>query len=191
MRSDRFIGRSLRIALRLVFSLSGPGTYFFEKCYDYMRFSMLEGQDRFTGYRNGLVNLEGDKGNQTPGEDPIDKLPESIDGDDDWDFTSAMDREFAQRVSVKWKLQNLQYECRTIERKLPTDVTEAVELAQELLGSADAPVYSVPLLKVSVSAGRDTTKLAAESDTSKACIVELEWMVTTTVRRHEEFLDKV
>lgn len=67
----------------------------------------------------------------------------------------------------------------------------AVELAQEVLGSADAPVNTIPSLEVRVTAGGDTTRLAPELDNAKARIAELESVKNTTVRQHKVFLDVV
>lgn len=44
------------------------------------------------------------------------------------------------RGCVKRKLQDLQDECRTIKRKVPTNIAEAAGLAQKLLYSLDVPV---------------------------------------------------
>lgn len=96
---------------------------------DYTEYPMLNEQDRVTSYRNNPVASEGAQGNSTSSADKnIENLPKGVDDDEDWDFDCVICGEFAQRVSVKRKLQDLQDERRTRKRKVPTNVTEVVEL---------------------------------------------------------------
>lgn len=72
-----------------------------------------------------------------------------------------------------------------------TNVAKAVEVAQELLRSADAPVNTVPSSEVKVTAGEHTTGLAAELEKGKCRIAELESFVTINFGRHKEHSEEV
>lgn len=92
----------------------------------------------------------------------IDNLPEDVDHDDDWDSNGAQGGESAQLVHVKQMFPNFQDKCRKMERKVPTNVTEAVQLARELLRSDEVPLNTLPSSIVLVIAEEDTTWLTAD-----------------------------
>lgn len=80
-----------------------------EKCDDYTEYSMLDEQDRVSGYRNRPVASERAQENITSAANPnIDNLLKGVDDDDDLDFDGAIDVESAQRDCVKRYLQDLQ-----------------------------------------------------------------------------------
>lgn len=56
----------------------------------------------------------------------------------------------------------MQDECQTKKRRFPTNFAEAVEFAQELIQSLDAPVNAIQSSEVSVTPGEDATALTAE-----------------------------
>lgn len=79
------------------------------------------------------------------GTDPyIDCLPEGNDDDGDQDFAGAVGGESAQSFVVKRMLQNLEDHCRTLKRKVSTNISEAVELAHDLSRSLYVHVNVVP-----------------------------------------------
>lgn len=101
-----------------------------EKEDDNTKYSILEKQDRLSGYLDSPVVLESIQSNLTPRADPvIDNLPEGVGDDNAWNFDGAICEEFAQRVGVKRKLLDLQNECRAKKRRVLTNVAEAVDLA--------------------------------------------------------------
>lgn len=87
---------------------------FLENGEDYMKYPMVVEKDRVTSCRNSPVASEGVQGNLTPGAEPnIDKLPEGVDENEDWDFDGAISGESSQYVGMKRKLQKLQDEGRS------------------------------------------------------------------------------
>lgn len=102
----------------IVYSFSNHGTFdyfaeqawelFFEKDEDYTEYLMLEDQGHVSGYWKSPVTLEEVEGYLTPSmHQNIDKIPEGVDDNDDWDFNGAIGGKSAQRVSIKRKLQDL------------------------------------------------------------------------------------
>lgn len=104
--------------------------------------------------------------------------------DDDWDFDKTIGIESILHFNVKRNLLDLQDDCRTRKRKIPTNVAEAVDQTQKLLRSVDAFVNTVLSSEVAVTAGRYTTESAAELDMAKARFAELESLETITVHLH-------
>lgn len=60
-----------------------------------------------------------------------------------------------------------------------------------MLHSADFPVDIVLSSEVPVTAGENTTGLAADLDNVKAGLAELESVEAMTVRRHDELSDEI
>lgn len=159
---------------------------------DYTMYPMLEDRDRVAGWRNSLVVSECGQKNLSPGADlNVDNFPKGVDGKKDWDFIGSIGGDSAQCVGRKRNLTNLQEECQTKKPRVPTNVAEAVELAQMLLRSADASVNTVLSEEVPVTTGTRTAELAAKLNKAKARIKELESIESITVRWHGELLDEV
>lgn len=76
--------------------------------------------------------LECGQRNVTRGADPSNhNFSEGVDDGEDCDFDGAIVGESSQRAGLMQKLLDLQHECRTKKLRIPTNVTDAVELAQE------------------------------------------------------------
>lgn len=87
--------------------------------------------------------------NLSPGENSdVDNLPKDVDDDKYWKFDGAKGGESTEIVDMKRKLLDLWDGCQTKKRRVPTNVAEAVEIAQELLRLADVSVNTMLLSKV-------------------------------------------
>lgn len=147
---------------------------------------------RATGHRNSLVVSESGEGNLTPEAiSNVDNFREGVDDDGNWDFDGVIGVESAHPVGKKLKLLDMQDECRTEKERFPTNVAEAVELAQELLGSTDVHVNTVPPSEIPVTTGGDIAELTAELDKAKFRINELVFVEPFTIRWHGELWDEV
>lgn len=91
---------------------------------------------------------------------------------------------------MKRKVLGSQDEYRTKKRRVPTNVAEAVELAEELLRSEDVSIQAVRSPGLPPIIGGDTTALGAMLDKAKARFAERKSVLTITVRRHKKKLTR-
>lgn len=81
---------------------------FLEKKVGYMDYSMLDEQDRVTGYRSSTAAAERTQGNRTPGADQrFNNLPGGAGDDDDWDIDCGVGGESVQRAVMERRIKNL------------------------------------------------------------------------------------